>query len=130
MPPARSQASQVAEFSRTACSLQPAPRDPPRPEPPRAGPRRCREGTQGPSGLAPKLFGPEMEVRSEFPSPLRQRRLRRLPSLSSPQPNSSNRRVAEPVLPPRAPGSFFFGEILPAAPSRDPRPSPRPARAS
>ncbi|OWK08510.1 hypothetical protein Celaphus_00010861, partial [Cervus elaphus hippelaphus] len=33
MPPARSQPSQVAEFSRTACSLQPAPRDPPRPEP-------------------------------------------------------------------------------------------------
>ena len=112
------------------------PRLPASPEPspacrqPRAGPRRCREGTQGPSGLAPKLFGPEMEVRSEFSSHIRQRRLRRLTSLSSPQPNSSNRRVAEPALPPRAPSSFFFGEIPPAAPSRDPRPSPRPARAS
>lgn len=91
---------------------------------PGPGPGGAEGGPHGPSCLAHKLFGPEME-RSEFPSPLRRRRLRRLPRLSPPQPNSSNRRVAEPALPPpRAPGSSFFGEIPPGAPSRDPRPSP------
>lgn len=94
-----------------------------------AGPRRCGDGPAAPPGLARKLFGPEMEVRSEFPSPRGGGGGGSPPSLaaSAQQQPPPRRRAALP--PPRAPGSSFFGEIPPAAPSRDPRPSPRPARA-
>ncbi|XP_040490426.1 translation initiation factor IF-2-like [Ursus maritimus] len=95
-----------------------------------AGPRRCGDGPAAPPGLARKLFGPEMEVRSEFPSPRGGGGGGGSPpflAASAQQQPPPRRRAALP--PPRAPGSSFFGEIPPAAPSRDPRPSPRPARA-